>query len=234
MVSKELNHSNKKSAKIVGALFLTAMAASLVGGFGFIEPVLSALDPLMAASEHETQIVIGVLLELINAISVLGIAVFMFPILKQFNEKFALGYLSFRIIEVVWCSMIVVSPLALISLGQASLQTGAADAPGFAAASVSLLAIRAAVANLLIPVFFSLGALLLYSAMYQSRRLPRFISVWGLIAVALVIVLNLLSTFNIEVSLNISMLFALPIITNEIFLGIWLLVKGFNAPAELQ
>lgn len=230
MASKELNHSNKKSAKFVGALFLTAMAASLVGGLGFIEPVLSAPDPLMAASEHETQIVIGVLLELINAISVLGIAVFMFPILKQFNEKFALGYLGFRIIEVVWCSMIVVSPLALVTLSQVAT----ADTPGFMAAGASLIAIRGAVADLLLPVFFSLGALLLYSAMYQSRRLPRFISVWGLIAVALVLVLNLLSTFNIEVSLNISMLFALPIITNEIFLGIWLLVKGFNAPAELQ
>jgi hypothetical protein len=43
-------------------------------------------------------VIIGVLLELINGIAVVGIGVLMFPILKQHNENISLGYLSFRII----------------------------------------------------------------------------------------------------------------------------------------
>jgi len=87
------------------------------------------------------------------------------------------------------------------------------------------------VASLLIPVFLSLGGLLLYYALYQSKLLPRFISVWGFIGAALILALNLLLTFNLEISTGLGLILALPIITNEIFLGIWLIVKGFNPPA---
>jgi len=73
--------------------------------------------------------------------------------------------------------------------------------------------------------------LLLYSAAYQARFLPRFISIWGLLATALVLTLNLASLF-IDLDLSVTMVFALPIILNEIVMGIWLIVKGFNPVAS--
>jgi len=106
----------------VGVLFLTAMVASLLGG-GLIESILSAPDYLLAVSENETQVIIGVLLELINGIAVVGIGVLMFPILKQHSENIAHGYLAFRIIESVFCSVIVISPLSLIKFSQEYLAT---------------------------------------------------------------------------------------------------------------
>ena len=103
----------------------------------------------------------------------------------------------------------------------------------FQALGALALAERASVVNLLIPVFFSLGALLFYTALYQSQLLPRFISVWGLIAVGLILTLNLVS-LNFKIEMSLKLLFALPIILNEIFLGIWLLVKGFNPGREAK
>jgi hypothetical protein len=41
----------------------------------------------------------------------------------------------------------------------------------------------------------------------------------------------LLQAFNPELSTGVQMIFALPIILNEIFLGFWLIVKGFNTRA---
>ena len=41
---------------------------------------------------------------------------------------------------------------------------------------------------------------------------------------------NLLSLF-LEFSMGISLIFVLPIILNEIFMGIWLIVKGFKPSA---
>ncbi|MCJ7595455.1 MAG: DUF4386 domain-containing protein [Desulfobacterales bacterium] len=225
---------NRKTAIFVGMLFLTAMVASLLGG-GLIDSIISAPDYLKNVSENEIQMKIGVFLELINAIAVVGIAVLLFPILKQYNEKIALGYFGFRIIEAVFCSVIVISPLSLITLGQEYLKTGAADASSFQTSGILSMAGRASVAGLLIPVFFSLGALLLYSFLYRSTLLPRFISVWGLIGVVLILSLSLISTLNVlEVGLSTGLIFALPIITNEIFLGIWLIVKGFNATASVS
>jgi len=219
--------SHRKTAILVGVLFLTAMVASLVGGQVFIEPYLNAPDYLAAVSKNETQVIIGVFLELINGIAVVGIGVLMFPILKRHNENIAFGYLSLRIIEAVFCCVIVISPLSLITLSQEYLAAGTSDASYFLSIGALSIAQRMSVANLLIPVFLSLGALVLYISLYQSRYLPRYISVWGFIGAVLILILNLLLTFNVDVG-SMGMVFAFPIISNEIFLGIWLIVKGFN------
>jgi hypothetical protein len=222
-------NTNKKTAATVGALFLIAMVASLVGG-GLVESVISVPEPFTAVSENETLLIIGLLLELVNAIAVIGIGVLMFAVLKQHNETLAAGYLSLRIVEAVFCSVIVISPLALIRLSQEYSKVGA-DAAYFQMAGTLSIAGRASVSGLLIPVFFSLGALLLYSSLYKSQLLPRFISVWGFVAAVLILTLNLLSAFGLEIGMGVSMIFALPIILNEIFMGIWLIAKGFNPSA---
>jgi len=222
--------NTNKTARIVGALFLTAMVGSLVGGIVFVEPFLTAPDYLIAISENEARVIIGVFLELINGIAVLGIGVLMFPILKQHDEHIALGYLGLRTIEAVFCCVIVISPLSLITLSQEYVKAGALDASYYQAAGALSIAERASVAGLLIPVFLGLGALLFYRALYQFKLLPRFISIWGLVGAALILALNVLLTFGVEVG-SIGMVLALPIISNEIFLGIWLIAKGFNPSA---
>jgi hypothetical protein len=170
-----------------------------------------------------------VLLELLNGLAVVGIGVLLFPILRQHNENIARGYLSLRIVEAVFCWVIVICPLSLIRFGREAAQAGTAAAAGYQAISNLSLAERAGVAGLLVPVFFSLGALLFYYAVFQARRLPRFISVWGLIAAMLILINNLWSQFAV-IPTGFTVVLSLPIILNEIFLGIWLIGKGFNPP----
>jgi len=225
--STQMN-TNKKTAIIVGALFLIAMATSLLGGI-WLESILNAPDYLITVSANETQVIIGVLLELINGVAVVGIAVMMFPLFKKHDEALALGYVAFRIIETVIIIAAVISPLSLIALSQEYVKVGAPDASYFQTLGISFLAARAHLVGLLLAIFFSLGALLFYYLLYQSKLVPRFISVWGFIGAALVLTWNLLETFGISISSG--MILALPIISNEIFLGIWLIVKGFNPSA---
>jgi len=222
-------NTNKSTARIVGVLFLTAMVTSLLGGF-WLESILNAPDYLTTVSANETQVIIGVLLELINGIAVVGIAVTMFPIFKKHNEALALGYVAFRIIEAVIVVGAVISPLALVALSQEYVKVGAPDASYFQTLGDSFLAARAHLTGLLLAIFFSLGALLFYYLLYQSKLIPRFISVWGLIGVALMLAWNLLEGFGLSLG-SAGMILALPIILNEIFLGIWLIVKGFNSSA---
>ncbi len=184
--------SLKKTAKLVGALFLIAMVTSLLGG-GLIETVQQQSDnPLLVA---------GVLLEVINALSVLGIGILLYPVLKSFHSGAAKAYLGLRILESLAC---LAAPLILI------FWTNRSD-------------LRVIFTSSVIPLFFCCGALVLYSVLSKYRLLPRFISIWGFIGVAGIVALN---TFKIQSSLG--MILALPIILNEIFMGIWLIVKGFN------
>jgi hypothetical protein len=115
----------------------------------------------------------------------------------------------------------------LISIGGEVLLSGSSDAAAYQAAGLLAIAGRAGISGLLIPVFLGIGALVLYGTLYRARLLPRYISAWGWIGAVLILALNLMLTFGIELG-NLAMLFALPIITNEIFLGIWLIVKGFD------
>jgi hypothetical protein len=227
--STQMN-SNRKTARIVGALFLIAMVASLLGA-ALMEPILDAPDYLINVYPNKTQVVIAVLLDLVTATAVVGIAVFMFPILRRFNEALALGYVILRAIEAVVLVVAVIGPLSLIALSQEFMEAGAPDASYFQTLGTSFIEVRAHLAGLMLGIFFSLAALLFYYLLYQSKLVPRFISVWGLIAVAGVLAVNLIEIFGFGISFGAAIVLALPIILNEIFLGIWLIVKGFNPSA---
>lgn len=188
---------SNNTAKLTGILFLTAMAASLVGG-GLIETVNGGKNELLFAT--------GVFLEIVNALSVLGIGILLYPILKNFQKKAAQSYLLLRVLEVTAC---LAAPLVLIAFSNGT-------------------ELRILFTGKLIPLFFCSGAIVLYSVLFQYRLLPRFISVWGFTGVAGIIVLNL-----VNFKTSVGMLLAFPIILNEIFMGIWLIVKGFNKTEEL-
>ncbi len=217
--------TDKRTARIVGALFLIAMVTSLAGGI-WLESVLSTPDYLTTVSANQAQVIIGVLLELTNAAAVVGIAVVLFPVLKKYGEALALGYVGLRVVEAAVLVAAVVSPLLLITLSQEYVTGGASDAAYSQTLGTLIGAARAHMAGLLVPIFFSLGALLLYSLLYRSRLVPRFISIWGFIAVAAVLAWNLSETFGMHISAG--MVFGLLIILNEIFLGFWLIVRGFS------
>jgi hypothetical protein len=140
-----------------------------------------------------------------------------------------MGYVAFRVIEVAILVIAVISPLLLITLSQDYLAAGSTDAPYYLTLGTLLISARAYLAGVLLTIFFSLGALLFYYFLYRSKLVPRLISVWGLIAAVLVLAWNLLEAFGI--SINAGLIFGLPIILNEITLGIWLIVKGFNPSA---
>ena len=217
-----------KTARIVGALFLIAMVASLAGGI-WLESIIAAPDTLDKVSAQETQVALAALLELINGISVIGIAVMMFPILKKQDEGLALGYVALRILEAALIVAALCIPLALIPLSKDLMAADAAGAASLQTAGASFLAARAVLTDQVLGIIFGLTALPFYYLLYRSRLVPVFISVWGLIAAVSILAWNLLEMVGLHIS--VGMIFALPIILNEIFLGLWLIVKGFDTPA---
>lgn len=223
-------NASRTTAALAGALFLIAMVSSLLGG-GLIEAAIGAPNPLAAVAEHTGQVTIGVLLELVNAIAVIGIASLLFPILRRHQEQLARAYLGLRIVEAVFCCVIVIGPLALIALSRQHATAGAPATTSIEAAVALAVAERAGVASLLIPLFFSLGALLFYTVLYQARILPRTLSIWGLIATTLILLYTLVGLY-VEIGLGLTLVFVLPIIVNEITLGVWLIVRGFSPAAS--
>ena len=220
--------TNKTTARIVGAFFLIAMVTSLMGGI-WLESMTAESGYLAELSSQGTQVLLGVLLELVNCLAVIGIAAALFPLMKVDSPALAAGYLGTRVVEVVVLSVAAICPLVLVTLSQEYVAAGAPDAAYFQTAGALVMAARGHLASLLTPIFFSLAALLLYVFLYRSRLVPRFISVWGFIAVVSMLTWNMVEAFGLSISA--AMVFVLPMILNEIFLGFWLLVRGFSSPA---
>jgi hypothetical protein len=214
----------RKTATMAGVLFLISYVAVFAGS-GLLGSILEAPDYLTTAYPNKPLVKIGVFLELINGLAVVGIAVTMFPLLKKYSEALALGYVGMRILE---CAMQIAadnSPLALLKLSQEFVKAGTPDATYFQTIGTLLLAERQS-AGLMLGIFFGVGAVLFYYILYQSKLVPRFISVWGLIAAVLVSAATLL-----EIGGVVGAVLVLPIILNELFIAIWLIVKGFNLSA---
>jgi hypothetical protein len=222
-------NSYRKTARIVGALFITATVASILGTFGFLEPNLSSQDYLISVSANETQWIIGVLIDAINSAAVVAIAVMLFPIFKKFNEALALGYVASRIIESVILIVGSISLLSLSTLSQEYIKAGAPDASYFQTLGTLLLAAYELTQLIGATIVFSLTALILNYILYQSRLVPRFISVWGLIGVPLMLAAGVLAMFGLmDPFSTIVILLGFPLALNEMVLAVWLIVKGFN------
>ena len=75
MTIKEKTNSNRKTAIIVGILFITATVASILGSLVILGPILDAPNYLNTVAENETQVIVGVIIDAINSAAVIAIAV---------------------------------------------------------------------------------------------------------------------------------------------------------------
>ena len=219
--------ANKKTAIIVGALFITATVASSLY-YVLVTPILDAPDYLIRVSENANQAIIGVLLYLINCAAVVVIPIMLFPIFKKHNESLALGYVGSRIIESITLIFGHIILLSLLTLSQNYIQATAADASNIQGLGASLLAVIDWTHLLGVEIIFAVSALILNFLLYHSKLVPRFISIWGLIGAILLFASGLLGMFGLSPTSAISMVFTLPIAINEMVLAVWLIAKGFN------
>ena len=219
----------RKTAIIVGALFIIATATSILGG-SLIASIIDSSDDFFNVFENQNQIILGVLFVLIDAIAVIFIAILMYPILKKYNEGLALGYVGLRIFEGVAFFFGSISILTIVTLSQ-KYDTGALDVANFQALGTLLLGVYDWSWLVGPLIFFALSTLPFYYLLYQSKIIPQWLSGWGLIAGMLVTLYGLLSLFGQGDSTVVNVL-AAPIAIQEMVLAAWLIVKGFKLPEK--
>ena len=219
-------NTNMKTARIVGALFIIATVAYSLSVI-LLDPILGGSDYLSRISANENLLIVGALLVLIDAVAVAGISIVIFPVLRQYNEALALGYVGARIGESVLFSVNAITILTLLTLSQEFVKAGTPDASYFQTLGTVLLAAGNWAYLLGLGLAFALSALILNFLLYQSKLIPRWLSSWGLVGAALVFVNYLFESFSID---PIEILF-LPIAVQEMVFAVWLIVTGFNSSA---
>jgi hypothetical protein len=215
--------SNRKTAIIVGILFIIATVAPLVSVL-FIGSIYET-DYLSTVSANGNQVLIGSLLWLVMTTAIVSIPILMYPLLKKYNESLALGYVGARIFEGFFSAFNIISLLSLLSLSR-EFVNATAPVTAYFQTSGALILSSIDWSSLLLDFPFTLSALVLNYILYKAKIIPRWLSILGLIGGSVwlaTIPFRLFGIFPTELEF-----LAFVIFVQEMIFAIWLIVKGFN------
>jgi hypothetical protein len=225
MTAKEGTSQYRTTARVVGAMYVAGFVVG-IGGEALIQSVLGAPDHLATVSTHSMMVAIGAILWLMAVIGDAAHGIVMFPILKRQSERIAYGYFGARIIDAVFIAVMVLFLLLQIPLGSEYLKAATPDT--FYLQALSNISVQASQYAYQIGMStLGIAGLLLCYTLYKAKLVPRWLAVWGLIGYAVIFVGMLSEMMGSGLGLASS----IPGGLWEVFIGVWLLVKGFNASA---
>jgi hypothetical protein len=219
----------RKTSLVAGILYLATFISSIPAVF-LLEPVLNNPNYIISAGA-DFQVICGISLDLVNALTAIGTAVALFWVIKRQNESFALGFVTTRLVEGTTVIIGVVCILAVVTLRQ-TVGFGT-DSAALVAVGQGLVAVRGWTFTLGPSLMPALNALLLGTLMYRSRLVPRFISLGGLIGFPLQLSAAILTIFGINNTIWQGIA-VVPIFYWELAIGLWMAIKGFNKSAPLM
>src|SRR5260221_10582090 len=115
--------SHSTYSRLIGALFLLGFLSYGVG-FALVTSVVGAPDFLATVSAHQTILILGSFLMLLNSVVDVGKGVLFFPILERHGKRTALAYLAAMTVEVVLLAVGVLALLIIIPISQQGVDAG--------------------------------------------------------------------------------------------------------------
>jgi|SRR5215211_4466076 len=216
----------RTTAKIVGVLFLAGMVIG-IGGNVLNLSILGAPDPLSNVSANSMLVAVAAFAWLLTVIGDAAHGVLMFPILKQqHSERIAIGYLAARIVDAVFIAVMVLFILLQIPLASEYVRAGGSDASFLQALSTMFVEVNLYAYHIAIFTLGIAGLLLCYT-FYRANLVPRLVAIWGLVGYAIILCGSALEVLGF----NLQTIHAIPGGLWEVFIGVWLIVKGFNPSA---
>lgn len=215
-------NSNKKAGRITGVLLLFIFISGIII-FQFLQgSVLFSEDYLSITALKSDQIIISVLLGILSGILSIIIAIILFPIFNKHSYKLALLYLAFCILNFIAIMIDNVSVIAMLELSQDYVKHGNSDSFQILGNLIYQKHRWTHYFYLLISCF---PVFVLFYTLYLSKLVPRIISVFGIFAVLIMFIEELLSIF--KYGLGMDML--IPIALIQLTLPLWLLYKGLKS-----
>lgn len=189
---------------------------------------VKSVNYILGAGPDTAAIVSGIL-EIIVALAGIGTAVALYSILKKQSEAFALALVLSRVLEASTMFVGVAFILSIVTLRRIGV-----GAEGLVTSHV-LATLHDSIFLLGQSFLPAINDLLLGVLLYQSRLVPRALSLIGIIGGPLLIAGYLAVLFGFVGRLSpFAGLSALLVALFEFSLGIWLVVKGFNPTAARE
>jgi hypothetical protein len=213
----------RTTARIVGVVYLAGFVVGIAGN-ELIQSVLGVPNHLSTISANSMTLAFGAILWLMAVAGDTAHGVLMFPVLKEHSKRMALGYLAARIVDAVFIAIMVLFVLLQIPLGSEFLKTAI---PGtYYLQALSNVSVQASQYAYQIGMSaLGLAGIMLCYTLYRAKLVPRGVAIWGLAGYAIIfcgMVSEILGS-------GLGLVSSIPGGLWEVFMGVWLIVKGFNS-----
>ena len=223
--------AQRTAAKIVGVLYLVQMATGVFGE-SFVRGRLIVADATKTAANivgAERLFRLSIAGDLITYAGVIVLMWALYVLLRPVDRNLALLAVLFRLAETaVLCAATVNSLVAL------RLLSGAEYLKTFSAAQLSSLARLAISAQGLGMsvgfVLLGLGSAVFAYLLFQSRYVPRALAAWGIFSSLVLATVTLAILMFPDLGNVLGLAYMAPMGIYEVCLGLWLLIKGIQAP----
>jgi len=221
--------NTRKLALAAGVFYILTFVFSLPT-LGLKEPLVDHADWILGNGSDKGILWAG-FFDFLCAVTGIGSAVALYPIVRRFSPASAIGFVASRTLE---GAILVVGAISLLSIVSLRGDVVGGDTSAMVTTSQSLIA-QHDWSFLFGPGFMpAINAAILATVMYRYRLVPRIIPIMGLIGAPLLFASTLGSLLGGPDRVSESaLLFALPIAAWEFSLGMYLIVKGVRATDEV-
>lgn len=212
-----------------------AFAAGLfyIGTFVFSIPALGLYDGVVNDANFvlghgsDQGVLWGGLIEILTALTGIGTAIAVYPVIKRYGPGRAIGFVASRTLE---AAMIFTGVLAVLAVY--TLRQHGGDPTALTTTADGLVAIKDWTFLLGPGLAPAINALCFATVLRQSGLVSKWIPTLGLIGAPLLTISSVSTLFGgWEQQSSTALLMALPIAAWELSVGIHMLVKGFRIPA---
>ncbi len=212
----------KSKTRIAGFLFIIAMIAGIFS----VAPAIDSAEYLTEATTNSNQVIIAAIFQFIMSLAYIGVAILLYPIIKRFGKSLAIGFLSFRIIAT---TLVIFGTILLLSILALSHETIGYSSSDLEILGTVLKATRDYINHVFMILILCSGNIALYILLIQSKLIPRWISVIGVLGALLSVIASFLVLFRVvEIITPEYLILNMPTGLIELILGIWLIIKGFD------
>lgn len=223
----------RKTAIVAGVLFLITHVTS-IGAVPLYGSILSDAGYITGAGPN-TQVLIGVMFEVILALAIVGTGVALYPVFKRHDDGAALGWAAGRTLEAAVIAVGVVPLLTIVTLRQQMAGTADVSPAALEAIGQALMSFHNWTFLLGPGLIYPMNAVMIGYLLYRSRLTPRFIPALCFIGGSLVFIANTAKMLGV-MDPNSPWLFAAaaPALAWEVSLALWMIFKGFNRAEAVE
>jgi hypothetical protein len=219
----------RRTSRAAGILYLLTFVS--IPTLALYQDARNEADFVLGAGSG-SGVLLAALTEVVVAVTCIGTAVVLLPVIKRQSETAAIGFVASRVTEGALIIVGVVSVLTLFTLRTDVAGTADADPASLVTTGHALSAAydwTFLLSQSLMPVF---NALFLGYALYRSGLVPRVLPALGLIGAPLLLASDIAIFLGVyDRAAPVAVLAALPIAVWEFSLGVYLVVKGFRPSA---